>query len=216
MLIMAGQQNMVPRQTDSQLKLLEFREPANVTKPPDNPTTMNQETVSNPKITDNERAVEDAINKRLCESALKFKGKYVDQAQKRIQPKINSTSEQSVQNLELNANFVESPNPGILNTNQDNTTKEQKAFLDKVRLPNADLSRASGKVVHSKGDVTQKLAGKDLDDSGGDTAKEAARNTALLQLAEVLTVQSLYNALFRAIGMDRVLSVPCMGESFQD
>ena len=197
MLIMAGQQNMVPRQTDSQFKLSEYREPSTVTKPPDNPTTVNQETVSNPKITDNERAVEDAINKRLCESALKFKGKYVDQAQKHIQPKNNATSEQSVQNLKLNANFAESPNPGISSSNHDNTAKERKSFFDKVRLPNEDLSRASGKVVHSKGDVTQKLAGKDLDDSGGDTAKEAARNTALLQLAEVRTVQSLHKALFR-------------------
>ena len=197
MLIMAGQQNMVPRQTDSQLKLSEYREPTTVTKPPDNPTPMNQETAPIPKITDNERAVEDAINKRLCESALKFKGKYVGQAQKHIQPKINSTSEQGVQNLKLNANSTECPNPGIPNTNQDKSTKEQtQAFLDKVRLPNADLSRASGKVVHGKGDVSQKLAGKDLDDSGGDTAKEAARNTALLQLAEVRTLQSLYNPLF--------------------
>ena len=205
MLIMAGQQNMVPRQTDSQLKLSEYREPATVTKPPDNLTRMNQETAPNPKIIDNERAVEDAINKRLCESALKFKGRYVDQAQKHIQPKNNSTSEQSVQNLKLNAKSAESPNPGISSTNHDNTTtcKEQtQAFVEKVRLPNADRSRTSGKVVHSKGDGTQKLAGKDLDDSGGDTAKEAARNTALLQLAEVRTVQSLYNPLFGVIGMD--------------
>ena len=178
MLILAGQHNVVARQTDYQLKLPENREPSAGTKIPDTQATAGQEPVPETKITDSQKAVEDAINRRLCES-LKYGEKFVDQGQKHIQPKVKVTTEQNVQNL--GPSNVDMPSSG--NNFRDKPSLEwTQPILDQRRLINQDAETAD-KATADKVDTTWKLAGKDLDDSGGDKTK--SKNTALLQLAEV-------------------------------
>ena len=104
MLLMAGQQHMGTRQGENQFKVPESREPAAGTTLAEKVTGLNKEPETETKITANQRAVEDAINRTICETAVHYNEMYSGQGQNAPTMVIDKT-EGSAQQLKQIQNF---------------------------------------------------------------------------------------------------------------
>ena len=116
MLLMAGQQNVGTRQEDSQFKIPERREPAAGTKLSDLVTGIDREPECETKMAASQKAVEDAIKRTICETALHYSEMFAVQVQhgQNTQTMASITSDGSPQNLKQISNF---PNQNNQNPN---------------------------------------------------------------------------------------------------
>ena len=104
MLLMAGQQHMGSRHGENQFKVPESREPAAGTTLAEKVTGLNKEPETETKITANQRVVEDAINRTICETAVHYNEMYSGQGQNAPTMVIDKTAG-SAQQLKQVQNF---------------------------------------------------------------------------------------------------------------
>lgn len=176
LLLMAGQHNVGTRQPDNQSKQPESRDPAGGTNLPDSIATEDREPVSDAKITTNQKAVEEAINRRLCESAIKYNERHSAPEQKEVQPK-----EQPVTNNMLS--FGQSPS--AFETDRMTQIKNFQNLLTVEQKP--PLIGIDRPASHDTENPVKFAVGKLIIDGEGsqNPNSKTSKNTSLLELAEM-------------------------------
>ena len=176
LLLMAGQHNVGTRQPDQQSKEPESRDPASGTNLTDSVSAEDKEPASDAKIATNQKAVEEAINRRLCESAMKYNERHSGPGQKEVQPKEEPAT---------NASLSFGQSPCVVETERVNQNQNFQNLLTVEQKP--PLTGIDRPTNHDTDNLVKLPMGKLITDGEGsqNTNSKTSTNTSLLELAEV-------------------------------
>ena len=137
MLLMAGQQQVGTRQEDNHFKVPESREPATGTTLAEKVIGLDREPEPEKKITASQKAVEDAINRTICETALHYNEMFAIRHGQNTTATVTDNSDGGLQQTKQIPNFSANSEENLNKTLSSKIGDETK--LSSVR-PSSDTA----------------------------------------------------------------------------